>query len=302
MELMQIRYFLSIAEHLSFTRAASALYVSQPTISKQLALLEDELGVKLFNRNSRGVQLTENGRALYADFKEALHLIDRSVQNLKSNDDTEGQIVVGIGRMMDINQVLPKFFHAFVQSYPMINFYIISDSFPKLQERLDAGELDIILTYSLGSFHSEKHDSLAINRSHSYLYYANTLMPKGAEASRLRDFADKPMLNLREDNNAKRDDYFSDVALRSGYTHSKILEVPDMETMILYLESGLGFCIMGKSYRINASDSIKKIDLTASDSLLSVGTDAVWRKNNQNPLLKILCNSLQTYVARQKTG
>lgn len=301
MELTQIRYFLSIAEHTSFTRAAEYLHVSQPTISKQVALMEDELGVKLFTRNNRAVALTESGRAVHAGFKEAVNIIDRAVQSLKAREGVEGQIVIGIGRMMNINQVLPKFLHTFAQNYPLIELSIISDSFPGLKARLDAAELDIIFTYNLGTMQSGNYNSIPINRSHSYLYYASTLMPKGAEAARLKDFADKTMLKLREDDPSQTEDYFTDVAMRAGYTHSKILEVPDMETMILYLESGLGFCIMGKSYRINLKGSIRTIDLSASDNLLSVGTDAVWRKSNKNPLLTTLCDSLRNYVAAGRT-
>ena len=69
-----------------------------------------------------------------------------------------------------------------------------------------------------------------------------------------------------------------------------------METLILDLESGLGFCIMGRSYRVNTSDSIRSIDLTRTDRLPPVGTDAIWCRSNHNPSLRLLLDEMREYT------
>ena len=76
MNLIQIRYFVSVADNMSFTQAAKKLYISQPSISKQVAALEDELGIKLFRRTGKAPQLTSAGELLYHDFKLLMNNIE----------------------------------------------------------------------------------------------------------------------------------------------------------------------------------------------------------------------------------
>lgn len=298
MDLAQIRYFLSVADHLSFTRAGEELYVSQPTISKQIALLEKELGVKLFNRSNQGVALTVTGKLLYPDFREALALIDTAMQKVaKTTADVRGQISLGIGRMMDINYILPGFFRAFAQVYPGIQLKISSLPFSQLQQKLAGGELDLILTYSLETTLKSDQCRLPVSRSHSYLYYPISLMPQGGEGLSLRSFADKPYLKLHSQTSEA---WSSSNSSKTGVRFLHTVEVPDMETMILYLESGLGICIMGRSYRINTSDNIRSIDLTESDQFPPVGTDAIWNKSNRNPSLKLLLDEIRQYTEEKE--
>lgn len=295
MDLAQIRYFISVADNLSFTRAAEELFVSQPTISKQIALMEKELGIKLFDRSNQGVRLTYTGRMLYPDFRDALAMIDSAVQKVaKTAEEIRGQINIGIGSMLDINYIMPGFLSAFTQVYPEIRLKIVSLPFHTLQERLNGGELDIIFTYSLEPRKKSDQGRMAVSRSHSYLYYSLSLMPQTKEQISLQDFLDKPLLNLRESDEG-RSSYFSHVAVCSGLCFQHVLEVPDMETMILYLETGLGFCIMGKSYRINTRDNIRSVDLSLTDHVPSVGTDAIWQKSNHNPSLKLLLDEIEKY-------
>ncbi len=76
MELRHLRYFVALAETLSFTRAAETLYISQSTLSQQISALEEELGCKLFERNRRQTKLTSEGKAMYAEAREVLGRVD----------------------------------------------------------------------------------------------------------------------------------------------------------------------------------------------------------------------------------
>lgn len=298
MDLAQLRYFLSVADNLSFTRAAEELYVSQPTVSKQIALMEKELGTKLFSRDNQGVRLTYTGRMLRPDFRDALALIDTAVQKAaKTTADLQGQINIGISSMMDINYIMPGFLRAFTQVYPEIRLKITSHPFSGLQKKLDGGELDVIFTYSLETLKKADQARMVISRSDSFLYYSVTLMPEERANLSLCDFVGIPLLKIYEQAAESGVlSYYSELAHRSGLCFEQVKEVPDMETMILYLESGLGVCIMGRSYRVNTSDSIRFIDLSQSDHLSTVGTDAIWRKSNRNPSLRLLLDEIKEYT------
>ena len=94
MELRQLRYFITLANELSFTRAAKLLHVSQPPLSYQIAQLEDELGARLFERTSRIVSLTEAGKALVPHAKAILDRTEEARQDA-GEPDRKGQAAGG---------------------------------------------------------------------------------------------------------------------------------------------------------------------------------------------------------------
>ena len=89
-----LRYFLAVAEQLSFTRAAEALFVSQPALSKQVRGLEARLGTELFTRGHRSIELTDAGRALLPRAERIVEEWDGAVAELRAETDTAGRTVV----------------------------------------------------------------------------------------------------------------------------------------------------------------------------------------------------------------
>lgn len=125
-------------------------------------------------------------------------------------------------------------------------------------------------------------------RNNCYLNHSVSLAPKPPETLTLQDFADLPLLKLRG--------HITSVETASEIIFKHVTEVTDMETIILYLELGLGFCIMGQSYRINTSDNIRSIDLTRTNHLPSVGADAISLRGNQKAALAVLIKEMKQYI------
>lgn len=98
MELRVLRYFLTVAKEQSFTKAAEQLHITQPTLSRQLAALEEELGTALFNRGGRCITLTAAGLLLKRRALEIMDLEDKIIDEIKGNEDViEGVITIGCG-------------------------------------------------------------------------------------------------------------------------------------------------------------------------------------------------------------
>lgn len=100
MELRVLRYFLTVAKEQSFTKAADQLHITQPTLSRQLKALEEELGTVLLNRGGHSITLTEDGLLLKRRALELIDLEDKIVDEFKGNDELlEGKITIGLRRV-----------------------------------------------------------------------------------------------------------------------------------------------------------------------------------------------------------
>lgn len=96
MELRHLRYFVAVAEEMSFTRAAARLHMAQPALSVQIRQLEDELGVPLFDRSRRTIALTEGGTVMLAEARRLLGLLDNAVELVRrTGRGAVGRIAIG---------------------------------------------------------------------------------------------------------------------------------------------------------------------------------------------------------------
>ena len=139
MDVRVLRYFLAIAREESFTGAAEALMMSQPTLSKQIAQLEHELGKKLFERGGRRVALTEDGMLLYRRAEEIVTLVDRTEREFKSDEhDVAGEVAVG----GHIPRFLLKAAARTHEAHRGIRFYWHNGDATDVSERLQHGTLD----------------------------------------------------------------------------------------------------------------------------------------------------------------
>lgn len=106
MDLRVLRYFLTVAREQSFTKAAEQLNITQPTLSRQLAALEEELGAKLFNRGGHQITLTNEGLLLKRRALEIVDLEDKIVSEFKGNNDSiEGKITIGCGEFLAVESL-----------------------------------------------------------------------------------------------------------------------------------------------------------------------------------------------------
>src|SRR5881409_1442801 len=143
MELSHLRYFVAVAEHLNFTKAAVRLYLAQPSLTRQIHNLEAEIGVHLLNRSKNQVTLTEEGRSFLVDARRILALATESVQAVQrlSRGET-GQL--NIAYLSNFNfELLPETLAAFRQTFPHIALNLF-DMTPAEQFRaLDARKIDL---------------------------------------------------------------------------------------------------------------------------------------------------------------
>lgn len=142
MELRVLRYFLTVAREGSITGAAHVLNVTQPTLSRQLKDLEQELGKKLFIRSSHRINLTEEGMLLRKRAEEIVTMVDKLETEFSSMEDTiSGDVYIGGGET-DIMREIARVAKELQESYPNIRYHLYSGNEDDVTERLDRGLLD----------------------------------------------------------------------------------------------------------------------------------------------------------------
>ena len=142
MEIRTLRYFLAVAREENMTRAAEALHVTQPTLSKALKALEDELGKKLFTRHSFSIKLTDEGILLRNRAEDLVSMADRIEQEFITLDDVSGgDLYFGLAESYQIS-FLAREIHTFKQAYPGLHYHITSGDTEQVMEKLDKGLLD----------------------------------------------------------------------------------------------------------------------------------------------------------------
>lgn len=143
MEIRVLRYFLTVVREEGINRAAEVLHITQPTLSRQLAQLEEEVGVKLFHRGARKITLTNEGILLRRRAEEILSLVDRTERELIQQEElVEGRIVIGCGELAAV-QVLPDIIEAFHEKYPLVNYDIFTGTADLVKEQMEQGLIDI---------------------------------------------------------------------------------------------------------------------------------------------------------------
>ena len=142
MEIRTLRYFLAVAREENMTRAAEGLHVTQPTLSKTLKALEDELGKKLFTRHSFSISLTEEGVLLRNRAEDLVSMADKIEQEFLSLDDlTGGDLYFGLAESYQIRR-LAREIRAFKAQCPNLRYHITSGDTEQVTEKLDKGLLD----------------------------------------------------------------------------------------------------------------------------------------------------------------
>jgi DNA-binding transcriptional LysR family regulator len=143
MEMAQIRYALTAARLLNFTRAARECNVSQPALTKAIKSLEAELGAPLFHREGRQIQLTELGRSMLAQFQRIIDGAD-AAQSLAESYKLLNQVPIRLGVMSTIGHArLARFIADFEKQYPGVELAVTEQSLAGLSSNLEAGELDV---------------------------------------------------------------------------------------------------------------------------------------------------------------
>ena len=196
MEIRVLKYFLTVTREQSINRAAESLHLSQPSLSRQIQNLEEELGKQLLIRGTKGtrkITLTEEGMILKKRAEEILNLIEKTENEISLSDNIiAGDVYIGAGET-DAVRLLAKIAKEIQSNYPDIHYHISSGNAEFVLEQLDKGLIDFGLVF--GNVDSKKYNSLKLSSKDTW----GVLMRKDSELSHKKyitpkDLYDKPLI------------------------------------------------------------------------------------------------------------
>src|SRR5688500_17470041 len=243
-ELWQLRYFLAVAERLHFGRAAAALHISQPPLSRAIRALETRLGVMLFARSRRRVELTPEGTRLLGEARRIVGQLERTVQEVRGMArGGEGRRRLGFVSLADYG-VLPGLLKAFKSARPGIALALREMLSPEQAAALAAGELDFGLLLPPVSGAGEL-EHIVVQRERFV-----AALPAGHRLAAVRGklavsaLAGEPFVMVPRDIAPGLYDIVTGLAARAGISFNVAQEAIQMQTVVSLVSSGLGVAIV----------------------------------------------------------
>lgn len=272
MDIKQLIYFLTIAEEGNISKAADRLHMAQPPLSQQLKLLEEELGVILFERNTRRMQITDAGQLLQNRAQQIIDLMEKTSKEL--NDLKEGsQGLLSIGTISSAGETLvPIMVQNFHKVYPGVDFRIKESSTFEILELVKRGvvEIGIIRT----PFNLETFDYISLPEEPMMAAALNSLLEMNKTSINLGELKGKPLLfHNRYANNIE------EACKKSGFEPKVKCRIDDTRTMLNWASAGMGIALIPRDMMALIPDSNLRF-IEIKEETLATKIIVIWRKNH----------------------
>ncbi|SDI59932.1 LysR family transcriptional regulator [Natribacillus halophilus] len=298
MDIRQLQYFTEVAKRHSFTKAAAALHVSQPSLSKAIKNLEDELDVPLFHRSSKQLQLTDAGKAVLINTK---HVLD-SFQHLTSElsdvmELKKGEVKIGIPPIIGA-AFIARLISEFKEQYPAVDLSLTEVGSKRIKQGIDDGSLDIgficNIPYQKDSFEVTQilQDPLVLVAHRNHPLSGHTNIP----VSMLEN---EPMVLYHSDFSLH--DAIMEECLKNGFYPQVVCESTQKDFMLEMVAANLGVALLPRQIasEITAS-TLTTVPL--HDAPINLELGVIWKKNTyMSRAARAFAQTSENYFREQHT-
>jgi len=280
LDIRQLRYFLAIAQEGQITRAAKALNMEQPPLSRQLKLIEEELNVTLFDRSGHRLKLTHAGELLRQKAEGLLLQFHETIQEVKEVDEgVRG--VLSIGSVVSCISLLPPIIETFHERYPGVTFKISEGDHFLLGERLERRSIELIVArLPFEAAHDARSYSVLPLPSDPFVAVlpAEWSLSSSHEAIKMVELADVPFLTLKTDETTGMHNRVMNECRRHGFEPRVICESSSVAIIIALVAAGIGATIFPKSVMASFPlPGVKMLPIGDADFQYDVGI--LWLKD-----------------------
>lgn len=242
-ELTQLDYFLAVVRLQHVTKASELLAITQPALSHSISKLEEELGVPLFERRGRNIQVSRYGRMFAESVERALAELEKGKQALEDQANPES----GVIRVAYLNilgaELIPKLIRGFHQQHPKIRFELVQGNHTFISGNMESGECDLMI--SSAKLESDDYEWVPMVKAPLYVVVPHTHSLARREAVELKVLTGEPFIEVKHYCGLKTtlESCFS----RVGFAPTVAYEAEDLMTVAGFVSAGLGLSILPKS-------------------------------------------------------
>ncbi|BAC90927.1 LysR family transcriptional regulator [Gloeobacter violaceus] len=281
MEFHHLRYFVAVAEELHFGRAAQRLHITQPALSKQIRSLEAELGLQLFSRTQRRVQLTRAGLVFLEQARQLLHQADAALQLARRTARGEtGQLSLGFTASA-LQSVLPRIVRVFRERYPAVELSMTELCTEDQVEALLGHRVDVAFLHPPMRSPAVQLQPLGEENFVAVFAEDHPLLACGRIS--LRALADEAfIIHPRQEGPVLYDQFF-ELCARMGFRPKVVREVTTHQNRIGLVAAGMGITFLPESLQGQAGAGVACRPL--ADAAARLVLAAAWHQDNTSPIL-----------------
>lgn len=282
MELRQIRYFHCVARELSFTRAAKLLHIAQPPLSRQIKLLEEELGVKVFERQGRGIRLTDAGKYFMDHTQKMTQQLEETIKATQRIGKKD-RVWFGVGFVPStLYGYMPDFIRALRELSAQVEIGLVEMTTLQQFEALKMGRIDL----GIGRIKlSDPEIARVVLRDESLVVAVPRYHRLASVAGvGVNEILQESLIVYPAAPRPSYADHVLDLFSQHGYVPNIVQEVNELQTAIGLVAAGIGIALVPESVRRLLRDDVVYIDFQAVGFTSPIMMS--WRKNDESGLLK----------------
>lgn len=243
MELTQLDYFLTVVRFQHVTKASEVLAITQPALSHSISKLEEELGVPLFERRGRNIQVTRYGRMFAESVERALSELERGKQALEEQANPDS----GVIRVAYLNilgaELIPKLIRGFRERHPKIRFELVQGNHTFISGNMESGESDLMI--SSARLESDDYEWIPMVKAPLYVVVSPTHRLAQQEAVEFMELTGEPFIEVKHYCGLKST--LESCYSRVGFAPNVAYEAEDLMTVAGFVAAGLGLSILPKT-------------------------------------------------------
>ena len=287
MNLVQIEYFLKLAEKGSFRRTAETLYISQPAVSKQISLLEKEWGFPLFERSYRSVKLTPSGKIMLEMLKGSRELFeDTLLRAKKQSKQYTMELRMGLpeySNMGNLSDVLVEF----QRENPNVILKVRYVPLSMLELTEEENDFDLVVNYERNLKGKPYIDSRTLATRQHVAFASKDLPAVQKTFPRFEDLIHERVYVPSSTDSTLTKDYCIFICNNHGFTPIEVECLPNIESVLMAVKMGFGYAVLDDLMELPA-----RFQLIRLPTSVRFDVKLAWKKNDSNPMLKKLVNHL----------
>lgn len=287
MNLLSFRYFLEVSQHLNFSKASEKLHISQPGLSQQITALENELGLKLLNRTTRKVTLTEEGEYLYKKLSPLFENIEKTVNEV-TGKKVIPQTIVKIATVPSAASIyLPKMLTVLHNEFPDVEFYLQETTSVQAIELIKQQKSHIAYIrtpYDIKSLTKQGFSAIEFTKHPLQLILAKTHPAAHKKSIDLSELRHEKFIHYDQHQSPALYYLLERACLMAGFVPNTFCVGPEILTIANLISQGLGVTLMPKDM-VELLDSSKIAAVNLKHQHLQSSISLIWRDSDYVPLI-----------------